>query len=715
MKTMITALALCAIASAAFADVPADFIEYKTSSPEAQKNLDLLRALYYENYDRTTPQATLWDDWLSKSGLWDGYTGSDNHRKAWKECLSQRKVNPETGYVHTDQHASIAHPEGWPFPFWNQGVGGKGKGWHFSFKNTVGKPWRQTNINKPEEWNFIGCEAGELNEDGLPVTLTAPDAALEPPIGALETMQAPFMQTRYIAEKDYENLKPYIEWKTDKNGSYDENNRVYIDAPASWMRYAVADMTKNPNWTGTVYDVRLRMGNETTGQKIVLQAFFTTYDTRHNVNSQAYIRGCCHYFFWTGDVDFLKTTIDKIRLAHKQLLVEHHAEKENIIHTTWVGHDPKPGIVRENGKRVMRPGVGIGSNYWDLIPFGAKDCYATVLYYDMLNHFARLEKAIENHPEWGIEKGEYTSADLLKKAAKVKDVGNKLFWNEENGRFNHSIDEDGLTYDYGYTFVNTEAVYTGFATDEHAREIMSWIDGTRVVKGDTSIGDDIYHWKFGPRSTTKRNTDYYCWVWNDAGSIPWGGQVQDGGAVLGFSYYDVMARMRVNGVDDSWERLCGITDWYKDVLAEGGYRKYYENHDGTLQGGGTAGGLGCDFEFFETALVPQVVTEGYLGLRADADSLIINPNLPAALPDLSVSKIKWHNTVMTVKATGKKRIEAVFEGKPGADTAFTLPEGDWMYTVCDAKGKLIGFGHINGNYKLSAPNAGSIRFDLCDL
>ncbi len=70
---------------------------------------------------------------------------------------------------------------------------------------------------------------------------------------------------------------------------------------------------------------------------------------------------------------------------------------------------------------------------------------------------------------------------------------------------------------------------------------------------------------------------------------------------------------------------------------------------------------------------------------------------------------------MTVKATGKKRIEVVFEGKPGADTAFTLPEGDWMYTLCDVKGKLIGFGHIKGNYKLPAANAGSVRFDLCDL
>ena len=34
-----------------------------------------------------------------------------------------------------------------------------------------------------------------------------------------------------------------------------------------------------------------------------------------------------------------------------------------------------------------------------------------------------------------------------------------------------------------------------------------------MVEGDTSTGPDIYHWRFGPRATTRRNLDYYFWGW----------------------------------------------------------------------------------------------------------------------------------------------------------------------------------------------------------
>ena len=40
---------------------------------------------------------------------------------------------------------------------------------------------------------------------------------------------------------------------------------------------------------------------------------------------------------------------------------------------------------------------------------------------------------------------------------------------------------------------------------------------------------------------------------------------------------------------------------------------YDGSREGTLQGGGTAGGLGLDAEFFESVLVPQVMLEGFLG------------------------------------------------------------------------------------------------------
>ena len=97
-----------------------------------------------------------------------------------------------------------------------------------------------------------------------------------------------------------------------------------------------------------------------------------------------------------------------------------------------------------------------------------------------------------------------------------------------------------------------------------------------------------------------------------------------GGAVLGFSYHDLMARLASRGPDDAWKRLRGILEWFREVQAAGGYRKYYDGlREGTLQGGGTAGGLGMDSEFFESALVPQVVVNGFLGFAPTADGFKI--------------------------------------------------------------------------------------------
>ena len=161
--------------------------------------------------------------------------------------------------------------------------------------------------------------------------------------------------------------------------------------------------------------------------------------------------------------------------------------------------------------------------------------------------------------------------------------------------------------------------------------IHEWLSGARTVDGDTSTGADIYHWRFGPRSTTRRNIDYYFWGWSNPESVPWGYQVQDGGAVLGWSYYDLMARLKTAGPDDAAARLAEITKWFDETQAEGGYRAYYGKDParGTMQGGNVPGGLGLDKEFFESVLVPQVMLYGFLGFRPTADGFAIDPHCRA--------------------------------------------------------------------------------------
>jgi hypothetical protein len=347
----------------------------------------------------------------------------------------------------------------------------------------------------------------------------------------------------------------------------------------------------------------------------------------------------------------------RLRRATLHLLDEHSLQAESMVVTAWPGHDGRPGFrLREDGTKVLSPGHGIGSNYWDLLPFGHRDAYATILAHDTLRTMAELERIVAEHPEWEVagppdprlEPGVLTAISET-----VRRTVRSSFWNPTTRRFVACVDVDGHAHDYGFTFVNLEAIHYGIASPEQSVAILAWLDGLRVVDGDTATGPDVYHWRFAPRATTRRNVDWYGWYWHSPESIPWGGQVQDGGAVLGFSYFDVMARLAVRGPDDAWRRLRSILDWFAEVQDAGGYRAYYDgSRAGTLQGGGTAGGLGMDQEFFESALVPQVMIDGFLGFRPRPDGFSLDPRIPEDWSSLVVDGVRFHDHVLRIEVTG---------------------------------------------------------------
>ena len=296
-------------------------------------------------------------------------------------------------------------------------------------------------------------------------------------------------------------------------------------------------------------------------------------------------------------------------------------------------------------------------------------------------------------------------------------TGNRLFWNAKTQRFNACIDADWQAHDYGCTFLNLEAIYYDFATAEHAAAILSWVNGDRVIAGDTATGADIYHWRFGPRATTKRNVDWYFWAWSNPESIPWGGQVQDGGAVLGFSYHDLMARLNVLGPDNAWLRLQKILEWFDEVQAAGGYRKYYDgSREGSLQGGGAPGGLGLDHEFFESALVPQTMLNGFLGFAPRADGFKLDPRLPADWPELSLDQIRFQGLVLRVHAA-KNHIEIRKQGTTDEPMFVHLPRGSWKGTWLrddgsDLKEAALSERQTDGAVTLDWRDAAGIRFEL---
>lgn len=652
--TATAALCLTTSVTAAASDlstsIPAHFPRFSVAEHPAEAAA--LRHLFWHHSAHTGPVATLWDEWLLPPSLWPAHQ-SDQRRAQWRKALLERSIDPD-GYVATHQHGSIAHQRGWPFPGWHQSP--TGFGWHFSFDNTIGPPWRAEHVTAPGDWTTTGVATGGVEKTGWAFTLDAPGAVAAPPAINASSREAPFIQIRWQAERLVDTATPFIEWTSAASPQFSPENRMYFEPATDAMTFTMVPLYRHPGWRDhQITGLRLNFDNETTGAKIILQGLFAQFDTRHNVNNPAYVSACIDYFHWTRDLNFLRQNIERMRLAMRFMEMEFGTDKDGLVKMPWVGHEGTSGFHTVDGKRQMRGGYGVGNNYWDLVPFGQTDSYATIRHYSAALKMADLEEELAVNPGWNIPPSPLAHpADHWRQQAQMaKENGNKLFWNDETGRFTLGPDAEGNQADFGFTFLNLEAIAYDFATPEHAAAIFDWLDGRRRVATDTAQTTDIYHWRFAPRATTRRNTDHYGWFWPGAASIPFGDQVQDGGAVLGFSYHDIIARLKTHGPDDAAARLMEIARWYQEVTDAGGYRQYYDgkSRPGTLQGGGTAGGLGLDKEFFESVMVPQTLLDGFLGFRPTATGCNITPRIPTAWPSLTVTDVRLHEHTFTIEAT----------------------------------------------------------------
>ncbi len=689
-------------AGAAFLrNIPADFPRFEIKGhPEEGR---LLRDLFYRHFLPVGPAATLWDEWLTQSSLWVPARKKPDLWVRWKKTLLSRFIDSE-GYVATHQHASIAHQDGWPFPFWKQAQGTWG--WHFSLKG-VPKGWHGTEVRSEKPWKVQGAESRGVRNDVWELVLKEPVVRITSPPMRLEAFVSPFLQLRWRSG-DLQSSRIYLRWRRKGEPDFGADRQMAVPPPGPRagmfgpaparlpdVSIAMVPVWRHPMWRGTVVQLQLLVVGAPAGSVLGLQAVFSQFDTRHSINNQDFILGSDWYFRWTGDLDFLRRIANRMRVALRYLLTVCRVSEEKVVVVPFPGHDGRAGWhLDSKGRKVFHWGHGIGSNYWDLLPFGNRDAYATILLYRTLLRMAELEEAIAENPSWNVPRGalSFDPKRLRTLAAEVKERFNKLFWNPETGRFVACIDADGKTHDFGYTFLNLEAVHYGIATDSKARAILDWIEGKRIVEGDTSTGADIYHFRFAPRATTKRNISWYFWAWSAPEAIPFGGQVQDGGAVLGFSFHDLSARLAVRGPANAWHRLEEILSWYRDVLRAGGYRRYYaDGTRGTLQGGGRPGGLGIDKEFIESILVPQIMLYGFAGFEPTPAGISLKPSLPETIPELEIRPIRYRNLILSVKVR-KHSVRVAWQGSCVEPLTLSLPPGRWS---CSPKGGQVRVKRIS--------------------
>jgi len=665
--------------------------------PGHQREMQLLGRLFALHHSPRT-SCTLWDAWLPMSVLWPAVgeeMSAEPLRQFYRQSFLSRPVSSD-GYVNMLQHRGLAHPAGWPFPTWTQSGG---VGWHFTYH---GNPYGQQlgpPPAKPDGWQLEGGRGqGVDGVRGWRLTLDSPRAVLTSPEFQISPLISPFVIIKAYLSELPDTAEPYLEWTTTEELEFSATRRVAIPREpartAGDLSLLAVPVYRHPEWKGTI--TRLLIGwDNPEAVKLDVAAIHSGIDSRHPITGSLFVRGSCDYFNWTGDVEFLRANIERMRRAIDYSIREFDVREQGCVLVSWVGHDGRAGFaVGPDGQKRLFHGRGVGNNYWDLLPFGHQDCLATIYFYDALNGLAALEREIAQHPQWNVTlpPDQLSHQQLTSLASKIRETSTELFWNDETGRFVACIDADGVAHDYGFTFVNLEAIHYGLATEDQAKQILAWMDGERLVAGDTSQRSDIYHWRFGPRSTTRRNVDWYAWVWSNPEQIPWGGQVQDGGAVLGFSYFDLMARLRVLGPDNAWQRLSEMLEWFADVEQAGGYRKYYNSPErGTLQGGGTPGGLGIEHEFMESVLVPQVMLYGFLGMQPSADGFSLDPQLPSAWPSLGISRIHVHDHVLDVAVAQAGRI-TITSRRPGeTPLRVTLPGKRWSIARGPAKRDEHGF------------------------
>jgi hypothetical protein len=275
----------------------------------------------------------------------------------------------------------------------------------------------------------------------------------------------------------------------------------------------------------------------------------------------------------------------------------------------------------------------VPDNYWDDLPFGCKSAYENAYFYASLEAMAEMLDAA----------GDAAEANRLRQLrARVRVRYKRAFWNDRAGRYIGCIDVTGQRHDYGFTYVNMEALAYGLGSPQQARRIYHWLETepTQSGKADTY---SAYH--FAPRvNTLDCSKWWYLGGKAEIPSQPWGKHCENGGAILYTSGYDILARARLLGADSAYQRL-------REILAR--YREPDHLCGGTPLSHGEINGweVGTDVPFPESGLAPAAFLYSFVGVEVRGDGLHVRPNLPSALTYAGVRNLLYCGLRLDLRVT----------------------------------------------------------------
>ncbi|MFM9001251.1 MAG: hypothetical protein ACKORB_06455 [Opitutia bacterium] len=335
MRTPLLAalLCCCALRAAPAFEVPGQEAEMRTL--EAMNALHAVRSPGYA-------QCTLWDRWMPHALLWQHAPSA----KGYRDSLLRKRIDHE-GYVAMQQHRGMAHGDGWPFPAWQQSTG---RGFHFSTHHEVWaiQIFRLQPLQDTAGFEIAGAEVLGIDaEHGLRLRATGDVVTVATPDFRCGTVVAPFARVEWSAIGLPAGAgTPTVGWRHQGDQGWDESRAAPFPPRDDLGRtdFAHVPLYRQPGYGGLLTGLRLRFPGFK-GAEIRIKSVLTAVDTRHPITNSSYLEGCADTFAWTGDVEFLRQNLARMRQALAWSLKEFQVRELGRVRVRWVGHDGRSGLV----------------------------------------------------------------------------------------------------------------------------------------------------------------------------------------------------------------------------------------------------------------------------------------------------------------------------------------------------------------------------------
>lgn len=383
--------------------------------------------------------------------------------------------------------------------------------------------------------------------------------------------------------------------------------------------------------------------------------FPTDRDSKHYLMTTAnYINAVYNYYIYNGDMDYLNANIGKMRLGMNFLLGQYDEQSRLFI----ISHSDHNGT-----------NTSIGSNYWDITPYGYKSAYDNIYCYLALMRMAELEQMLGNQAR---------ATELSNYANDLKIGYNNAFWT--GSHYIQTIDVNGTSHDYGCVYLNLEAINYGLADSAQATTIMNYLSNTKTSSGKA---DTFTAFEFAPRVTMFNNVHnskggWYVAIYNSSGVFGTD-QIQNGGSIFYTMYYELMCRLKTYGADDAYSRLETMVDRFNIEHLQGANPLYYgEKNQHPSEGNVSLWG-----EFPESGLVPVAAKDGFMGIQADSQGLHVTPNLPSSgMTSLSLDGVDYWGMSLEITVTNTSvRIRATENNSQYSDWTVNGTEASGLFDI----------------------------------